>query len=69
MSRVTTITVSTETKELLEKLKGGETWDEFLRRLAEEKLRERREAIRRKLSDLLEAEFEEVRVSRWAREY
>lgn len=69
MGRATTITVSAETKELLEKLKGGKTWEEFLRSLAEEMLRERRERVRERLGELLEAEFEEVRVRRWAREY
>lgn len=46
VSRVTTIAVSVETKSLLERLKGDMTWDEFLRRLAEEVLREKREAVR-----------------------
>jgi len=69
MGKVTTITVSVETKELLERLKGGKTWEEFLRGLAEEMLRERRERVRKRLGELLEAEFEEVRVRGWAREY
>ena len=37
----TTITVSRETKELLESLRGNMTWDEFLKKLALELKRER----------------------------
>jgi len=67
--RLTTITVSAETKELLEKVKGDETWDEFLRRVALDMLRERREKVRRRLGELLELGYEDVRVRGWAREY
>ncbi len=69
MKRVTTITVSVETKLLLERVKGDETWDAFLRRVALEKLKARREEVRRRLNELLEAEYEEVRVRGWAREF
>ena len=67
--RSTTITVSAETKELLEKVKGDETWDEFLRKVALNMLRERRERVRRRLAELLELGYEDVRVRGWAREY
>jgi len=65
----TTITVSFETKKLLEKIKGDRTWDAFLRELALEILESRRERVRRELNELLELEYEDVRVRRWAREY
>ena len=65
----TTITVSVETKKLLEKIKGDRTWDAFLRELALEILESRRERVRRELNELLELEYEDVRVRRWAREY
>jgi len=65
----TTITVSIETKKLLEKIKGDRTWDAFLRELALEILESRRERVRRELNELLELEYEDVRVRRWAREY
>jgi len=69
MNKLTTITVSYETKHLLEKIKGEETWDTFLRKIAVETLKKRRENIREKLAELLEVEFEEVKVKKWAREY
>lgn len=65
----TTITVSIETKKLLEKIKGDRTWDAFLRELALEILESRRERVRRELNELLELEYGDVRVRRWAREY
>jgi len=68
VSRTTTITVTRETKTLLSKLKGRETWDSFLRKLAVEELRKRRERVREELGRLLELEYEEVRVRSWARE-
>ncbi len=69
MKRATTITVSVETKLLLERVKGDETWDSFLRKVALERLESKREEVRKRLNELLEMEYEEVRVSRWAREY
>ena len=39
-----------------------------LRRVVLEKLEARGEIVRRRLSELLEAEYEEVRVRSWARE-
>jgi len=62
----TTITISIETKKLLEKLKGKETWDSFLRRIALEELKKRRKENRAKLAELL---VDEVRRAKWAREY
>ena len=64
----TTITVSIETKLLLERVKGDETWDSFLRKVALEKLEARREEVRRRLNELLEMEYGEVRARGWARE-
>lgn len=52
----TTITISRETKEILEMLKGNKTWDEFLREVAEELVKKRREEARRALAQLLESE-------------
>ncbi|HDH07324.1 MAG TPA: hypothetical protein ENF87_03030 [Thermoproteales archaeon] len=69
MNSRTTITISTKTKRLLEDLKGDESWDTFLFKLAVEFQRLKRERNRRELSKLLEKEFEEVRVKGWAREY
>jgi len=65
----TTITVSVETKELLRRLKGERSWDQFLRELALRELKRRREEVRRRLNELLELEYEEVRIRGWAREY
>jgi predicted CopG family antitoxin len=62
----TTITISIETKKLLEKLKGRETWDSFLRRMALEELKKRREVNRKKLAELL---VEETGRAKWAREF
>jgi len=65
----TTITLSVETKRLLERVKRDETWDSFQRHFALERLEAKREEVRKRLNELLEMEYEEVRVSRWAREY
>jgi len=64
----TTIPVSRRTKRELEKLKGSRSWDEFLLDLVSEYRRKRMEEARRELNELLELEYEEVRVRRWARE-
>jgi len=69
MGKVTTITVSRETRELLSKLKGRESWDSFLKRLALEELKKRKDKVREELERLLELEYEEVRVRSWAREF
>ncbi len=62
----TTITISVETKKLLEKLKRDETWDSFLRKIALEEIKKRREANRKKLSSLL---ISEEGRAKWAREF
>jgi hypothetical protein len=62
----TTITVSMETKKLLEKLKGDETWDSFLRKIALDEIKKRREENRKKLAELL---VEDVGRAVWAREF
>jgi len=65
----TTIPLSRELKEVLEKLKGSMTWDEFLESLIYEVFRIRREKSRKELAKLFESSFEEVRVEKWSREY
>jgi len=62
----TTITISGETKEMLERMKGRKKWDVFLKELSEECMNVKRERIRRELKKLL---IEETRVKRWARDY
>ncbi|RLE91970.1 MAG: hypothetical protein DRN04_11525 [Thermoprotei archaeon] len=69
MNYRTTITISVKTKQALESLKGDKSWDEFLLELVAEVQRVRREKNREKLAELLEAEFDEVKVRKWAREY
>lgn len=69
MSRNTTITISRETRDLLLKLKGKKSWDSFLREMALEEIKKKRQEIREKLQELLELEYEDVRVKRWAREF
>ncbi len=61
----TTITISRETKALLEALKGGKTWDEFLRELAREAVKRRREDAGRALAEMLRGEALER--ARWTR--
>jgi len=62
----TTITISKNTKELLENIKGGKNWDALLRDIAEEYMKFKRKRVRRELKKLLS---EETRVKGWAREY
>lgn len=62
----TTITISKSTKEILENLKGRRSWDAFLKELAREYMKSRRERIREELRKLF---VEETRVKGWAREY
>ncbi|MEM0008990.1 MULTISPECIES: hypothetical protein [Thermofilum] len=69
MSKNTTITISRETRDLLLKLKGKKSWDSFLREMALEEIKKKRQEIREKLQELLELEYEDVRVKRWAREF
>ncbi len=69
MSSRTTITVLYKTKKALEALKREESWDEFLLKLIAEVQRFRREKNRKKLSEIFEAEYDEVKIKKWAREY
>jgi len=62
----TTITISKDTKEVLENLKGKRSWDVFLKELAREYMKSKREKIRKELRKLF---VEETRVKGWAREY
>ncbi|AET34048.1 hypothetical protein P186_2664 [Pyrobaculum ferrireducens] len=50
---------------MLEALKGSKTWDEFLRELAQEAVKRRREDARKALAELLEEEA--VERARWTR--
>ncbi len=65
----TTITIKEGTKEMLREMKGDKDWDSFLRELAENYLKMKREEVRAKLREMLTAEYDEVRVKKWAREY
>lgn len=65
----TTITIKEGTKELLKEMKGDRDWDSFLRELAENYLKMKREEVRLRLKKFLSAEYDEVRVKGWAREY
>lgn len=66
---MSTIPVSVETKKKLESMKGEKTWDEFLDELANMMRLENRLKYRKKMRELLEMEYEETRVKKWAREY
>ena len=66
---ISTIPVKAETKKKLENMKGSKTWDEFLDELANIARLEKRLKYRKKMKELLEMEYEEVRVEKWAREY
>jgi len=66
---VSTIPVSKETKKRLESIKGEKAWDEFLNELANIALTENRLKNRKRMQKLLEMEYDEVRVKKWAREY
>lgn len=61
----TTITISKETKKLLEMLKGNKTWEEFLREVAEELTKRKREVARKALAQLLDTE--DLERARWTR--
>ncbi|MHA1609122.1 MAG: antitoxin VapB family protein [Candidatus Njordarchaeales archaeon] len=66
----TTITIRSETKTLLEKLKGNKSWDEFLlevyymltRKEKIDALEKLREIVRREDLEFLEKNLEKVRV-------
>ncbi|MEM0171511.1 MAG: hypothetical protein QXU11_12185 [Thermoproteota archaeon] len=66
---MSTIPVSKETKKRLESIKGEKAWDEFLNELANMALTEKRAKHRKKIQKLLEMEYDETRVRKWAREY
>lgn len=66
---ITTIPVKVETKKRLEGMKGDKTWDEFLDELANLMRLEKRLKYRKRMKELLEMGYEEVRVKGWAREY
>ncbi len=67
--RSTTIPVREEVKEELRKIKGNKSWDELLMELISLYRLYKMEKLRKKLGNLLELEYEEVRVNKWAREY
>ncbi|MBO3839270.1 MAG: hypothetical protein QXU09_00385 [Thermoproteota archaeon] len=66
---MSTIPVSKETKKRLESIKGEKAWDEFLNELANIALAEKRLRHKKKMQKLLEMEYDETRVRKWAREY
>ncbi|MEM2570571.1 MAG: hypothetical protein QXP96_02465 [Thermoproteota archaeon] len=66
---MSTIPVSKETKKRLESIKGNKAWDEFLNELANMALNEKRFKHRKRMQKLLEMEYDETRVRKWAREY
>lgn len=61
--------MSKETKKRLESIKGEKAWDEFLNELANIALAEKRLRHKKKMQKLLEMEYDETRVRKWAREY
>lgn len=69
MKRYTAIRVSRETRDLLFKLKGKKSWDSFLRELALAEIQKRRKIVREKLEELLELDYGEVVVKKWAKEF
>ncbi|MEM3712294.1 MAG: hypothetical protein QXR97_01965 [Thermoproteota archaeon] len=66
---MSTIPVSKETKKRLESIKGDKAWDEFLNELANMALNEKRFKHRKRMQKLLEMEYDETRVRKWAGEY
>ncbi|MBO3768866.1 MAG: hypothetical protein QXS51_05960 [Thermoproteota archaeon] len=66
---MSTIPVSKETKKRLESIKGNKAWDEFLNELANMALNEKRFKHRKRMQKLLEMEYDDTRVRKWAREY
>jgi hypothetical protein len=69
MKRYTAIRVSRETRDLLLKLKGKKSWDSFLRGLALTEMQKRRQTVRKKLEELLELDYGDVVVKKWAKEF
>jgi len=54
--KYTTIPISKETKELLDKLRGKKSWDKFLRELVEENMRLKRVIAAQKLEKMFTEE-------------
>ncbi len=69
MSKITTIPVSEGVKEELRKIKGNKSWDELLTELIAVYRTRKMENSRKRLKELLELGYDEVRVKGWAREY
>lgn len=61
--------MSLETKKKLQSIKGNKTWDELLDELVNIAQSKKRIEYKKRLQELLEMEFEEVKVKKWAREY
>jgi predicted CopG family antitoxin len=66
---LSTIPVSSETKKKLQSMKGNKTWDELLNDLVDIAQSKKRVEYKKRLQELLEMEFEDVKVKKWAREY
>lgn len=69
MTKTTTIPISERVKEELRKMKGNRSWDELLIELISAYRSRRMENLREKLRELLELDYEEIKVRGWAREY
>ncbi len=69
MPRTTTIPVSEGVKEELRKIKGDRSWNELLIELIAVYRARKMEKSRKRLGELLELGYDEVRVRGWAREY
>jgi len=69
MTRRTTIPISERVKEELRKMKGNRSWDELLIELISAYRSRRMENLREKLRELLELDYEDVKVRGWAREH
>jgi len=67
MTRRTTIPTSERVKEELRKMKGNRSWDELLIELISAYKSRRMENLREKLRELLELDYEEIKVRGWAR--
>jgi len=69
MKGYTAVRVSRETRDLLLKLKGKKSWDSFLRDIALAEMQKRRQKVRKKLEELLELDYGDVVVKKWAKEF
>ena len=66
----TTITIKESTKEILKILKGKRDWDSFLKELAEEYAKMKRENARKELKKLFTEDLlKNIRVRNWTREF